>query len=32
MIPRFKVVSQRARPLIAGIEPVRLRPFGGKGH
>ncbi|WP_035120630.1 putative quinol monooxygenase [Cohnella panacarvi] len=24
-------VIQRARPLIAAIEPVRLRPVGGKG-
>ncbi|QJD82929.1 putative quinol monooxygenase [Cohnella herbarum] len=24
-------VIQRARPLIAGIEPIRLRPVGGKG-
>ncbi|WP_337100561.1 putative quinol monooxygenase [Paenibacillus sp. YIM B09110] len=24
-------VIQRARPLIAGVEPVRLRPVGGKG-
>lgn len=22
---------QRARPLIAGVEPVKLRPLGGKG-
>ncbi|GGD79387.1 putative quinol monooxygenase [Paenibacillus nasutitermitis] len=24
-------VIQRAKPLIAGVEPVRLRPVGGKG-
>lgn len=24
-------VIHRARPLIAGIEPIRLRPVGGKG-
>ncbi len=24
-------VIQRARPLIAGVEPIRLRPVGGKG-
>ena len=26
-----KAQIQRARPLIAGVEPVRLRPIGGKG-
>jgi len=28
---RIRAVIARARPLIAGIEPVRVRPVGGKG-
>ncbi|MFF2480890.1 putative quinol monooxygenase [Paenibacillus sp. NPDC058071] len=28
---KVQAVIQRARPLIAGVEPVRLRPVGGKG-
>lgn len=28
---QVQAVIQRARPLIAGVEPVRLRPVGGKG-
>ncbi|RIX53965.1 antibiotic biosynthesis monooxygenase [Paenibacillus nanensis] len=29
--PGAMELIQKARPLIAGIEPVRLRPVGGKG-
>lgn len=30
--PAAAALIQQARPLIAGIEPVRLRPVGGKGY
>ena len=30
--PAALALIQQARPLIAGIEPVRLRPVGGKGY